>query len=77
MRRQPDVEAVVDARGCEAHAAGTLGGRADAKQLIDLGVSVKMFTGDVLAVASESARGVGLTSIRRMADLKSAATAAG
>ena len=50
--------------------------RPDAKQLIaalrDLGVSVKMLTGDALAVASEIARGVGLPNIRRMADLKAA-----
>ena len=55
--------------------------RTDAKQLIaalhDLGVSVKMLTGDALAVASEIARGVGLPNIRRMADLKAAGTAAG
>jgi plasma-membrane proton-efflux P-type ATPase len=48
--------------------------RPDAKQLIatlkDLGISVKMLTGDALAVASEIARGVGLPSILRMADLK-------
>ncbi|TAK32825.1 MAG: plasma-membrane proton-efflux P-type ATPase [Myxococcaceae bacterium] len=50
--------------------------RPDAGQLIaalrDLGVSVKMLTGDALAVASEIARGVGLPSIRRVADLKAA-----
>jgi H+-transporting ATPase len=50
--------------------------RPDAKQLIaalhDLGVSVKMLTGDALAVASEIAHGVGLSNIRRMADLKAA-----
>ncbi|MBK9089955.1 MAG: plasma-membrane proton-efflux P-type ATPase [Holophagales bacterium] len=50
--------------------------RPDAKQLIatlrDRGVAVKMLTGDALAVASEIARGVGLPSIRRMADLKAA-----
>jgi H+-transporting ATPase len=34
-----------------------------------------MLTGDALAVASEIARGVGLPNIRRMADLKSAASA--
>jgi len=55
--------------------------RADAKQLIaalhDLGVSVKMLTGDALAIASEIARGVGLPNIRRMADLKAAGAAAG
>ena len=50
--------------------------RPDAKQLIatlrDLGVSVKMLTGDALPVASEIARGVGLLNIRRVADLKAA-----
>ncbi len=50
--------------------------RPDAKQLIaelrDLGVPVKMLTGDALAVATEIARGVGLPAIRRMADLKAA-----
>jgi len=50
--------------------------RPDAGQLIaalrELGVSVKMLTGDALAVASEIARGVGLPSIRRVADLKAA-----
>ena len=55
--------------------------RPDAKQLIaelrDLGVPVKMLTGDALAVASEIARGVGLPNIRRVADLKAAGTAAG
>ena len=55
--------------------------RPDAKQLIatlhDLGVPVKMLTGDALPVASEIARGVGLPNIRRMADLKAAGTQAG
>ncbi|HLN87995.1 MAG TPA: HAD-IC family P-type ATPase, partial [Candidatus Limnocylindrales bacterium] len=55
--------------------------RPDAKQLIatlhDVGVSVKMLTGDALAVASEIARGVGLPNIRRAADLKAASTPAG
>ena len=50
--------------------------RPDAKQLIatlrDLGVPVKMLTGDALPVASEIARGVGLPNIRRVADLKAA-----
>jgi magnesium-transporting ATPase (P-type) len=50
--------------------------RPDARQLIatlhDLGVPVKMLTGDALAVASEIARGVGLLNLRRMADLKTA-----
>lgn len=50
--------------------------RPDAKQLIDelrgLGVTVKMLTGDALAVASEIAQGVGLLNIRRMAELKAA-----
>jgi plasma-membrane proton-efflux P-type ATPase len=55
--------------------------RSDAKQLIaalhDLGVPVKMLTGDALAVASEIARGVGLPNIRRMADLKAVSVPAG
>jgi plasma-membrane proton-efflux P-type ATPase len=55
--------------------------RPDAKQLIatlhDLGVPVKMLTGDALEVASEIARGVGLPNIRRMADLKAAGAQAG
>ncbi len=55
--------------------------RADAKQLIaelrDLGVPVKMLTGDALAVAVEIGRGVGLSNIRRVADLKTAAAQAG
>ena len=55
--------------------------RPDAKQLIaalrDLGVPVKMLTGDALAVASEIARGVGLPNIRRVADLKAADAEAG
>src|SRR5476651_1967329 len=48
--------------------------RPDARQLIaELeahGVAVKMLTGDALAVASEIARGVGLSNIRSMSDLK-------
>ncbi len=55
--------------------------RPDAKQLIatlhDLGVPVKMLTGDALAVASEIAHGVGLPNIRRVADLKAAGAQAG
>jgi H+-transporting ATPase len=55
--------------------------RADAKQLIaelrNLGVPVKMLTGDALAVAAEIGRGVGLSNIRRVADLKAAAAQAG
>ena len=55
--------------------------RPDAAQLIatlrDLGVAVKMLTGDALAVAREIAKGVGLPNIRRVADLKAAATQAG
>ena len=55
--------------------------RSDAKQLIaalnDLGVSVKMLTGDALAVASEIAHGVGLPNIRRVADLKATSAQAG
>jgi len=77
------------ARGPEKGAPALLGlvtlcdpPRPDAKQLIatlhDLGVPVKMLTGDALAVASEIARGVGLLNIRRVADLKAAnAQAAG
>ena len=52
--------------------------RPDAGQLIsqlrDLGVPVKMLTGDALAVASEIGKGVGLSNIRRVADLKARAT---
>ncbi len=48
--------------------------RPDARQLIatlhDLGVPVKMLTGDALAVAREIGQGVGLPNIRPMADLK-------
>jgi H+-transporting ATPase len=55
--------------------------RPDARQLIaelrDLGVSVKMLTGDALAVAKEIAQGVGLSNIRRVADLKAAAAQPG
>ena len=76
------------ARGPETGAATLLGlvtlfdpPRPDAKQLIaslrELGVSVKMLTGDALAVASDIARGVGLPNIRRVADLKAADAAAG
>lgn len=50
--------------------------RPDAKQLIaalrDLSTSVKMLTGDALAIASEIAQGVGLSNIRRVTDLKAA-----
>lgn len=55
--------------------------RPDAKQLIatllDLGVPVKMLTGDALPVALEIGQGVGLPNIRRVADLKAAGTVAG
>src|SRR5579864_5734057 len=55
--------------------------RPDARQLIaivkELGVAVKMLTGDALAVASEIARGVGLPSIRPIADLKAATAQVG
>jgi H+-transporting ATPase len=48
--------------------------RPDAKQLItalrDLGVAVKMLTGDALAVAREIAQRVGLANIQRVSDLK-------
>ena len=55
--------------------------RPDARQLIAelraLGVSVKMLTGDALAVASELARSVGLPNIRPVAELKTAGDKAG
>lgn len=55
--------------------------RPDAKELIaelrGLGVSVKMLTGDELPVASEIAQGVGLSGIRRVADLKAVAAETG
>jgi len=55
--------------------------RPDAARLIaelrSLGISVKMLSGDALAIASEIARGVGLPNIRRMADLKAASADAG
>ena len=55
--------------------------RPDAKQLIaalrDLGVPVKMLTGDALAVAREIGQRVGLPNIRRVADLKAASAQAG
>jgi H+-transporting ATPase len=76
------------ARGPEAGTPGLVGlvtlydpPRPDAKQLItelrDLGVPVKMLTGDALAVASEIGKGVGLQNIRRAADLKAASAQAG
>ena len=55
--------------------------RPDARQLIaalrDYGVSVKMLTGDALAVANEIAHGVGLSGIRRVSELKAADAQAG
>jgi len=55
--------------------------RPDAKALIaelrSLGISVKMLTGDALAVASEIAQGVGLSNIKRVSDLKAASAQAG
>ncbi|MCX5870165.1 MAG: plasma-membrane proton-efflux P-type ATPase [Deltaproteobacteria bacterium] len=55
--------------------------RPDARQLIatlhDLGVAVKMLTGDALAVAREIGQGVGLSNIRRVADLKTAGAQTG
>jgi magnesium-transporting ATPase (P-type) len=54
--------------------------RPDAKKLIaelrDLGVPVKMLTGDALPVACEIGQGVGLPNIRHMADLKAASAQA-
>ena len=80
--------ALAVARGLETGAPELIGlvmlydpPRPDAKQLIatlqDLGVPVKMLTGDALAVASEIARGVGLPNIRRVSDLKAAGAKAG
>jgi H+-transporting ATPase len=50
--------------------------RPDAKQLIatlrNLGVSVKMLTGDALAVAVEIGKGLGLNNIKLVSDLKAA-----
>ena len=71
------------ARGPETGALAVVGlvslydpPRPDAKQLIatlhDLGVAVKMLTGDALPVACEIGQGVGLPHIRRVADLKAA-----
>ena len=55
--------------------------RPDAKELIAtllaLGVPVKMLTGDALPVALEVGRGVGLSNIRRVADLKAVGARAG
>lgn len=55
--------------------------RPDAKELIthlhDLGVAIKMLTGDALAVAREIGKGVGLPNILRVADLKKASAEAG
>ena len=76
------------ARGPENAAPSLLGlvslydpPRPDAKQLIarlrDLGVSVKMLTGDALPVAREIGQGVGLPNIRRVADLKAASAQSG
>ncbi|MHB0974307.1 MAG: plasma-membrane proton-efflux P-type ATPase [Thiobacillus sp.] len=76
------------ARGPETGTPGLVGlvtlydpPRPDARALItelrDLGVSVKMLTGDALAVASEIAQDVGLSNIRRVADLKAEGTQPG
>lgn len=76
------------ARGSDAGAPALLGlvslydpPRPDARQLIaelhDLGVPVKMLTGDALPVAREIGQGVGLPNIRRVADLKAADAMAG
>ena len=55
--------------------------RPDAKQLItelrDLGIAVKMLTGDALPVAREIAQGVGLPNILRVAELKATNAKAG
>ncbi|HUX90456.1 MAG TPA: plasma-membrane proton-efflux P-type ATPase [Gallionellaceae bacterium] len=55
--------------------------RPDARQLIaalnQLGVAVKMLTGDALAIAREIAQGVGLSNIQRVSDLKAASAQPG
>jgi plasma-membrane proton-efflux P-type ATPase len=76
------------ARGLETGTLGLVGlvtlndpVRPDAKSLIaalqDLGVPVKMLTGDALAVAREIGQAVGLPNIRRVADLKAASARPG
>lgn len=76
------------ARGSESETPGLLGlvtlydpPRPDAKLFIaklhDLGVSVKMLTGDALPVAREIGNGVGLPNILHIEDLKSKNTLAG
>jgi H+-transporting ATPase len=71
------------ARGPEAGSAALIGlvtlydpPRPEAKPLIaalrDLGVAVKMLTGDALAVGREIGQGVGLANIRRVNDVKAA-----
>jgi H+-transporting ATPase len=62
--------------GVAVRSAAT-GRQAAHRRTPDLGVAVKMLTGDALPVASEIARGVGLPNIRRMADLKAASAQAG
>jgi H+-transporting ATPase len=55
--------------------------RPDAKQLVaellGLGISVKMLTGDAIAVARDIAQGVGLADIRPVSELKAAGARAG
>ncbi len=46
-------------------------------ELRGLGVAVKMLTGDALAVANDIAQDVGLSNIRRVADLRAASAGAG
>ena len=76
------------ARGSETGTPALLGlvtlfdpPRPDARQLIaalnKLGVSVKMLTGDALAIAREIAQGVGLPNIQRVSDLKAASALTG
>jgi H+-transporting ATPase len=76
------------ARGAEKDAPVLLGlvtlhdpPRPDAKQLIaklhELGVQVKMLTGDALPVALEIGRAMGLPNIKRVADLKAAVAPTG
>ncbi len=76
------------ARGAEAGTPALIGlvtlfdpPRPDARELIAtlqrLGVSVKMLTGDALAVARDLAQGIGLPNIQRVSDLKAASAAPG
>src|ERR1039458_6057850 len=88
LRRERGYRTLAVARGPETGAPTLVGlvslydpPRPDAKQLIatlhELGVPVKLLTGDALPVAREIGQGVGLPNIRRVADLKAAGALAG